>query len=63
MPSMMYFNQSTEQQEEDLCLLKERLRRMDMAKLAYLKGASKALLYAQDNRQVVPGEEEEENVF
>jgi len=48
---MMQFEQETAQEEQEIKLLKEWLPRISMEFRAYIKGATKALLYAQEDNQ------------
>ena len=49
--TMMQFEQETAQEEQEIKLLKEWLPRISMEFRAYIKGATKALLYAQEDTQ------------
>jgi hypothetical protein len=51
---MIPLKQAAEQEQQEICFLRESLPLMNAEKLAYLKGASQALLYAQDNHQEIP---------
>jgi len=48
---MSDLKQETEQEEQDIGLLKAWLPKMSGEKRAYIKGASEALLYAQEESQ------------
>jgi len=48
---MMDLKQETEQEEPEIGLLKEWLPKISGESRAYIKGASKALLYAQEESQ------------
>jgi hypothetical protein len=53
---MLYLEQETVQEEQEIGLLKEWLPRISGECRAYIKGAAKALLYAQEDPQkmIVP---------
>jgi len=48
---MVNLKQETEQEDQDIGLLKAWLPKISGEKRAYIKGASKALLYAQEESQ------------
>jgi len=47
-------------EDKDLRLLKEYLPKLDKAKRAYLKGAAKALFYAQEEAPTIPNSTEQD---
>ena len=48
---IVWEKQETAQEEQEIKLLKEWLPRISMEFRAYIKGATKALLYAQEDNQ------------
>ena len=51
---MMESKHTIQHEDQDIILLREWLHKIDRNYQAYIKGASRALLYVQDNMEIKP---------